>query len=84
MSTKGARVYGLKTQRVKDLIFGSLSFEGYMAGRHLQSRDTNMGRARFTLEAGLRKYYVHQARDDHHRFLECITKIACIEKSYER
>jgi hypothetical protein len=72
----------VKSQRIKDVLFGkgTAVFEAYMAGRHLQARVGCMSRARISTEMGIRRMWVDMARDDHHKFLKCVAKIAQLER----
>jgi hypothetical protein len=70
----------IKSTRVKKLMFAGDAFESFMAGRHLQSRVTNMSRARSTPEPGIRRFFVGMARDDHHSFLKCVAKVGKLER----
>ena len=83
MAGEAGEAMSVKTQRVKDVLFGRGNglMDAYMAGRHLEGRVINMARARIASEPRMRRTYVEWARDDHHKFLTCVAKIKQLERA---
>jgi hypothetical protein len=65
----------IQSQRIKSAVYGTVTFEAYMLGRHLQSRLVNIGRARLASDLLLRRMFVDAARRDHHEFLKCAKRL---------